>query len=271
MSETNNFAVSFEEAPHGDLSLDDIFGDPQPTAVTTTEPEQTPASQAQPFLKTATGTVYNSADDAVKGIEHKDQLIAELRQKLSSTNGVDPIKQPTGPKNYLDDKEGYFRDLSDAVATKNPERYMEIQSKFVLDNLAPIAPAITNLVKANAVEQVVVQVPKFKEFMASQDYHDTLDALPLLKGAIETTERNPAASDQLPQLYRMAYDISAARKIPDLVRQARPVETRPTVQSTPMSAPNTPNPSAQPDLSTPEGRKAIIAQQEKAGVLNLRW
>src|SRR5882762_2477743 len=128
-----SLSVDLSDAPGGDLSLDDIFGDDsqQTTTAVSTESQTTSTNESEPFLKTATGTVYKSVEDAVKGVEHKDALIAQLRQELSDKTGRDPLKRETvtngGPKNYLEDKDTYFKDLSSAVEAKDPEKYMEVQ------------------------------------------------------------------------------------------------------------------------------------------------
>lgn len=279
----NTNSVDLSQAPGGDLNLDDIFGDEpnpnqQPTTTVNNAPQAT-TTEPEPFLKTSTGTVYKTAEDAAKGVEHKDQLIAQLRQQLSETTGADPLKKgPTttsAPRNYLDDKDGYFRDLSKAVEDRNPEKYMEVQSKFVLDTLAPLGPAITNLVRTSALDALEKEIPDIRKFANSDDYAKTLESYPLLKGAIQMAENNPAASNQLPEFYKMVYNVNRGTKLPEIVEQARtaatPQTTRPTVTSTVPSAPSGSSPSANPSLDSKDGRRAIIEQQERSGVLNLRF
>lgn len=281
MSNTVNNSVDLSGAPGGDLSLDDIFGDDpglngQPTTTETNAP-QTTTTESEPFLKTSTGTVYKTAEDAAKGVEHKDQLIAQLRQQLNDTTGRDPLKksEPTGPKNYLDDKDGYFRDLSKAVEDRNPEKYMEVQSKFVLDTLAPLGPAISNLVRTSALDSLEKEIPDIRKFANSDDYAKTLEQYPLLKGAIQMAENNPAASNQLPEFYKMVYNVNRGTRLPEIVEQARntgaPQSTRPTVSSTVPSPPSSSGSNAAPSLDSKEGRRAIIEQQERSGVMNLRF
>src|SRR6266478_3871382 len=86
--------VSTWNPPGGDADFDAFFSgvgkqgeevadsNAIPPVEPTTEPTE-PAAQAAPeptkapefVLKTATGTVYKSPEDAVRGIEQKDQLI----------------------------------------------------------------------------------------------------------------------------------------------------------------------------------------------------
>src|SRR5438105_3686875 len=96
-------------APTGDLTLDQLFPPDSPVgdltqAPPTTQPATTPAAPAAPaasapppenFISTSTGTVYKTRDEAVKGLEHKDQLIEKLRKDHIEKFGVDPI---TGQK-----------------------------------------------------------------------------------------------------------------------------------------------------------------------------
>lgn len=272
--------VDLSGAPGGDFDLDDIFQNPEVTPTTATEDQTPTPTETTPvdesFLKTATGTVYKSQEDAVKGIEHKDTLIAQLRQELAAKTGSDPLKKPpeqTGPTNYLQDNETYFKDLSKAVETKDQARYMEVQRKFVFDSLAPLAPTLTSLMKEQAANVVESEVKGFRQFVTSEDYTKTLDSFPLLKEAIRVAESNPESSQQLPEFYKMAYYASQGARVPEIVRAstnrtAEPV--RPTVSSSPIPPSTSGNRVVTPSLNTSEGRKAIIEQQERAGVQDLR-
>ena len=283
-----NQRVDLSDAPGGELDLDALFGNPevQPTTTVSTQPPQTDPSattpvESEPFLKTATGTVYKSAEDAVKGVEHKDQLIAQLRQQLAQQTGTDPLRrqpQSTNPPestNYLDNQEAYFRDLGKAVEAKDQAKYLDVQRKFVYDALAPLTPTITTLVRAQAANNVETEIRDFRQFQQSDDYVKTLESMPMLKNAIEIAETNPTAASQLPEFYKMAYYVHKGLKLPEIVQAQRPVAAepvRPTVTSTPVTAPaTTAGRVAQPSLNTPEGRKAIIEQQERLGVGDLKF
>lgn len=277
-------SFDFSDAPDGGLSLDDIFvpGDNPTSDPNTTHAVTPPQAEPETFLKTSTGTVYKTADDAVKGIEHKDALILELRQKLSETNGVDPLRKRTpevetpGEINYVSNPKKYFEDLNAAAAEKGPDteaKILAVQSKFVRDNLAPYAGILSNAVKAQAVEQVSSTIPEFNKFLVSEDYSKTLEQYPLLKSSIALSEAHPERSGDLGQLYRMAYEVSNGRNLPRIVEASRSqtvtAPTRPTVSST------TPAPpverTAQPTLNTSAGRKSLIADQEARGIDNLRF
>lgn len=263
------------------LNLDDVFGNPdltqndpnaQPVQHTTevaTSPQPT-----EPFLRTASGTVYKSAEDAAKGVEHKDQLIAKLRQEAIERTGIDPVTgQPVQrkidpPKSYTQDHKRFIDDLANAAKSNDSEAYTRVQSQFVQDVLAPWAPALTTLARTQAVESVAQSVPEFRQFMGSADYNETLERFPLLKDAIAQSESNPSASDQVAQLYRMTFEL--ASKKPEVVRaQAQPIP-RPTVSSTSLPSLPPSGSNAVPDMGTSEGRKAIMEAHERAGVLNMR-
>lgn len=284
-----NQQVDLSDAPGGELDLDALFGNPevQPTTTVSTQPPQTDPqattpSESEPFLKTATGTVYKSAEDAVRGVEHKDQLIAQLRQQLAQQTGSDPLKRqqastPSAPENtnYLENQEAYFRDLGKAVEAKDQAKYLDVQRKFVYDALAPLTPTITTLVRTQAASTVEAEIKDFRQFQQSEDYVKTLDSMPMLKNAIEIAESNPTAAGQLPEFYKMAYYVHQGLKLPEIVQAQRvnaPEPVRPTVTSTPVTAPATnAGRVAQPSLNTPEGRKAIIEQQERLGVGDLKF
>jgi|SRR5882672_1498356 len=274
-------SVDLSDAPGGDLSLDDIFGEgASSVSASNTNTQQVITNESEPFLKTSTGTVYKTVEDAVKGTEHKDSLIADLRQQLNSATGHDPLKknqqQVEGRKSYQADRDAYFRDLSRAVEEKNPEKYLEVQSQLIMDTLAPLGPTISSFVRSQAIETVEHEIADFRKFANSDEYKQTLDSFPLLKEAINVAESNPQAGNQLPEFYKMAYHVHHGVKLPELVQQARNgqgvQQTRPTVQSNQVAPPPTQGTQsqAQPSLETKEGRKAIIEQQERLGVQNWR-
>lgn len=284
MPDTNNPTgqVSFDDAPGGDLDLDALFGNPevQPTTASAQpEPQPvTPVVADEPFLKTATGTVYKTAEEAARGVEHKDSLIAQLRQQLSEATGNDPLKktpQAKGPVNYIEERDAYFKDLNEAVEKKDTAKYIDVQRKLILDTIAPLAPTITSLVKTQAANAVETEIKDFRQFQHSDEYVKTLDTLPMLKDAIRVAESSPEAVNQLPELYKMAYLANQGRRLPEIVQSQRnvtPTAVRPTVSSTPVAAPATPStPQVQPTLDTSAGRKAIIEQQERAGVESLKF
>jgi len=278
--------IDLSDAPGGDLSLDDIFGEESSTSTTVVNNPNEPATATPtttpsgPFLKTKTGTVYKSVEDAVEGIEHKDTLIAQLREQVKQRSGVDPLaaqrSTSTPSTSYNDNKQQYFADIAKAVDNKDTEAYYAAQQKLVLDSLGFLSPTITSLSKANAERVVSEQIPEFKGFLASEQYARISEESPLLADAIRSAEANPAAANQLPELYRIAYLANQGRRVPELIQSVRtenpPVQQRPTVQSTPLAPPATTGvPTVQPSLDTAAGRKALIEQMEGKGIGNQKW
>lgn len=268
-------SFDFSDAPGGDQTLDDIFniGDTDPSPGSTTNDTQgTQNLGDQPFLKTSTGTVYKSADDAVKGIEHKDALIAQLRQEATERTGVDPIKPKvtTEPDSYIENPKKYFEDIRKAT---NEQEVLAVQGRYIQEQLAPYAPLIAGMAKSRAVEEVAAEVPEIQTFLRSAEYQQTLEKYPLLKNSIGIGESNPAAAGDLAQLYRMAYSASAGMNLSKIVQtnsREAVAETRPTVSSTTTLAPGTQRAVA-PSMETSQGRKSIIDNQTSRGVLDIRF
>ena len=266
------------------LNWDDYLGDPsnpnpnQP--VVTAEPvvEATPPPQAaEPFLKTRTGSVYKSAEDAAQGIEHKDELIARLRQEAIERTGMDPVsgqpvaKPTTPPKTYQQDPKKFVEDLANAAKVNDAAEYHRVYNQMVTEALSPYAPVMATFAKTQAVEAVAQKSPEFREFYKSNDYTETLSQHQLLRDAIAQGETNPQGGEQLAQLYQMAFAIGQSRKVPEVVRAAAQPTPRPTVTSTSLpSFPGTNGSNATPGMGSSEERQALIKQQEGAGVLNMR-
>jgi hypothetical protein len=280
--------IDLSDAPGSDLSLDDIFGESHPTSTTvvpadseTPQAAATTTTQSADPVITKTGTVYKTLGDAVEGIEHKDSLIAQLREQVRQSTGTDPLaaqRQSTQPQpvDYTQQQDKYFEDIADAVSKKDTGAYMRAQQKLIWDSLGPLAPTITSLSRANAERVVSEQIPDFKGFLGSSQYDAVRQDAPLLADAIRSAEGNPAAAAQLPELYRVAYLTSQGRRVPELLQsahaQAASAIPRPTVQSTQLAPPPTTGvPVAKPDLNNSAGRKAIIEQMESGGVMNLKW
>jgi hypothetical protein len=132
------------------------------------------------------------------------------------------------------------------------------------------------LSRANAERVVSEQIPDFKGFLASEQYTAVSQDAPLLADAIRSAEANPAAAQQLPELYRVAYLASLGRRVPELIQSARnentPIPPRPTVQSVSLAPPSSNGtPVVQPSLDTAAGRKATVEKYEAGGLLNQRW
>jgi hypothetical protein len=76
-------------------------------------------------------------------------------------------------------------------------------------------------------------------------------------------------------LYKVAYFAARGRQLPELLKQAQapapqpPQQARPTLQASATTPPM--QQATAPDIRTPEGRKALIAQMEQNGILDRRF
>jgi hypothetical protein len=297
MNPTNpNGQFDLTDLPSG-MSLDDLFLD-EPTSATSqslgtpevpaAQPQAAPAP-VQPFwepLKTATGSVYNTREDAIRGVEEKDTLLAQLRQQLAASTGVDPLRkshqsaQPEAPQGYLQDPERYMRDLVNG-AENSPKDYINSQLQLFNEYLAPLGPAIQEIVKSRAEKQIATTAPDFEAVRNSPHYKAVLEELPDLRDAIYGAEMNFQASDKLPGLYKIAYLAARGRQLPELlnaqqvsqpapVPSAAPTQARPSLNSSQPMPPVTQG-AVQPSVLTPEGRKAIFEQMESRGILDRKF
>ena len=305
MADTSNTlhnGVSLADAPGVDLQFDDLFpnldaGPPEPTTV---QPVETAPAQPEPpaqpapavtqppveepwFLKSADGKIaYRTREDAIRGISHKDEIFDNLK-----ANGIDvarvtrPTQQPTGPSgdiNYAENPERYVDDLAAAAEKGNKREYARIQAKYQYDLFAPAIPVIVGTARANAVAEAERAAPGVSDFLRTDDYKSTLDAFPELKAGIEMAEQNMALQAKLPGLYKMARTLSMGLKAPGMLVSAAHTAPTPTTTA-PTSRPSTmqpgqmtpPQPGAPPDLSTTEGRKALIERAKGSGVLDFKF
>ena len=163
--------------------------------------------------------------------------------------------QSDAPVDYSVNGEKFIADINKAISSNDTTAYMAAQRKLIWDSLGPLAPTITALSRANAERVVSEQIPEFKGFLASEQYGKIAEESPLLADAIKSAESNPAAAQQLPELYRIAFLANQGRRVPELIQSVRnenpPVQPRPTVQSTPLAPPpSNGTPSAPPSLDT---------------------
>src|SRR6185369_10822310 len=129
--------VSLAGAPGADISFDDLFpiepenvGAPQSAAKAHNNPAP---PQAEYLLKSEDGKiVYKTAEEAINGIRHKDDLVERYRAYLQE-QGVDPNTlqkvpapqaQPAAPGfKYLGNEDKLFDALSTAVANRDKKGY----------------------------------------------------------------------------------------------------------------------------------------------------
>lgn len=277
----------FADMPGGVEALDALFEEPQTTAPsdphTEVQPQDEPAKEPEDdFIRTGSGTVYKTKEDAIKGVEHKDALIEKLRMAEIARSGIDPLTgqpvrgpQTQAPVSYRQDPVRAYQELSEAVAKNDAKRFTEILdtlNKEALDErLAPFAPLITNLAKQQAIEAVEAELKGFREFHSKPDFANVIKALPELEQAIQVAESDPRFHDKLAGLYKMSYLAAQGMRLPELIR-AR-ATTAP--QNQPVRSPTNPGTltpanatATKPGLTTSEGRKAIIEQFEQSGGLD---
>lgn len=281
------------DAPGGDIPFDQLFGtEPEasfssanppaastPAATTPTEPA--PTTDAFKEIRTSTGTVYKAYDDVVKGIEEKDTLIQQLRDKFKTLTGNDPLKpapEPQSRPSYLNDADRFANDLAEAAKTGNAKSYRDAIRNLVEEVIGPAAPLISDFAKTRATQQVTQEFKDFQGFVGSNDYQAALQRNPSLAYAIQNAESNLGLAQQLPELYRLAYESHTARKLPELVQAAKQTAPAPT----PVTRPTVTNGSLTPAapvtqrderdmLRTSEGRKEILQRYKAQGIEDFVW
>jgi hypothetical protein len=274
----------------------------------TTETEE-PAVQATPAppepakfeLKTATGTVYKTQEDAIKGIEQKDQLINQLRSMVAAATGEDPLSKsgakpaPTtpgkAPVSYLQDSTRYATDLQAAAehgqktGDWNPYRNVaaQLQYEVVQSAIGPYMPVVQNVGKQQAMESVSKDIPEFRNFYGSTDYQKVLESRPKLANYIQQLEGNPTMQEDLAEIYHNVWDASQVKKLAEAVSKPTPPPQNPTPRMptqpkmpTFKSEPNdgmrrsTPA-QAKPTLATSEGRRLLIEELERKGLADVNF
>ena len=276
-------------APLDDATFDSLFptdgngSAPQapavPAGTTPAAPAQPTAPVVQPsdapYLQ-GRSSVYKTPEAAVEGINAKDALIDTLRQRYALTTGIDPItNQPIQAApiqqqqdNYYEDPQRYLTDLY-AAAKAGPQQYRDVLAKFMMDTLAPIAPAITRMAREQALDTLKTEIPDAPAFIGTPVYQKALDQNPELKNAISTAEGDFRFHSRLPGLYKIAYLTGQGTQLPELLRanataqpQTPPAAPRPTMQN---ATPAPPTQTARPNLKTIEGIRAVIADAEARG------
>lgn len=288
-----NGIVNLNDAPGAldDATFDSLFpAEPTPVVAapqaqptlqpgqqpTTTQPPQV-AAPAAPFLK-GDRSVYNTAEAATQGINQKDALIEQLRQRYALTTGIDPITgQPVGQNapiqdsSYSANPSKYLDDLYNAAKQGGPQAYVDVQTKFLMDALQPLQPLMQRMAREQAVQTLSSEIKDAATFIGSSGYQKALDANPELKDAIAVAESDMKWHSRLPGLYKLAYLTGQGLQLPEILKaqasqtptQTNPVQHRPTAQSTTSAMPTQ---TAKPSFKNLEGIRAVIADAEARGV-----
>lgn len=263
----NGGRIDLSTAPGADMDWDSLFPNPEnPTALqaqpasTGTTPQQSsePAPQA-PFLK-AGSTVYNTAEDAINGTVHKDDLIAKYRSFLAD-NGVDPNtlqrapiaaqQQPqTAPQSTNSQYKYYgnpnfFEEVSVAATNRDKVKYEQLMAAHareaaqsaLTDMLEPWKATLAETNRFKAIRQTASEISNFREFVEGPGYNEVLSKFPLYKDMVAIGENDPVAAQRLPEVYKSMYMIYQG------MNQSR---TQP--QSTTSTTPTTPTVRSQPTL-----------------------
>jgi hypothetical protein len=241
----------------------------QPVQPVVTEP-------AAPVIQTKTGTVYKTVDDAIKGIEHKDTVIADMRTRMILATGIDPLTgqpaqqfQAQQPANYMQDRQRFYNDLATAASKNDADGVWNAQTKLIYDALQPLAPVLGNLAKQQAIDSLSSEIKDIREFVSSDNYKTALEETPDLKAAIEAAEGDHRHYGRLPGLYKVAYRVSQGIRLPEILKSqpatAASQPVRPTTAAQTLT-PTTQTPNVHPSMMTKEGRAELRARLEARGV-----
>ena len=247
----------------------------QQTQQTQTTQTATQATVTEPFIK-GDKSVYKTADAAIEGINQKDALIEQLRQRYALTTGIDPITgQPVGqatqPLNddYTQNPNKYLDDLYSAAKQGGPQAYTQVQQKLIMDTLKPFAPALNSLAKGQALESVAQSNPEAAKFVTTPAFQKTMDANPDLASAIATAESDYRFHSRLPGLYKLAHLAGQGMQLPELLKanasqtQTQQTQVRTTAQQTTLT-PST-EAAKNPSFRNIDGIRATIKDMEARG------
>lgn len=301
--------------PTGDEDFDSLFqrvgvdgenitnSNTVPTELTTAPEEPAPQAPETPApvesrfeLKTKTGTVYKTAEDAVKGIETKDRTIEQLRSMIAAVTGEDPLSKsgikpgttnaPQKPVSYLQDDVRFAQDLTQAAEmgqkTNDWKAYRntlgQLMYEVVQSAVGPYIPVVQKVGKQEALEQVAKDIPEFRNWYGSEDYQKVLEKRPKLAGYIKTLEGNATMQEDLAEQYRDVWNEHQVKKLAELASKPTPAPQNPTPRTplqprTQMDFKQEPNDGmrrnsapVKPTMATSEGRKAIIEALERKGL-----
>lgn len=221
--------VDLSNAPLADQDWDMLFPNPEVQTALQTQPAQgTPPSAAatsttEPFLKAGT-TVYNTAEDAIQGTAHKDDLIAKYRSFLQE-QGVDPntfqrvqqvqtqtVQPPAQTSNSQYKYYGnvnFFDEVAAAATKGDKARYVELMDAHTREaisaNLDPWRGTLVSTNRLNAIRQTTNEIPGFAKFYGSPEYQKVVENIPLYKDVINVCENDPNAAGRLHEAYKAVY------------------------------------------------------------------
>lgn len=223
-SGANGGRISLTDAPGADQNWDELFPNPELISATQsqTATQGTNPQTGQPFLK-AGDTVYNTAEDAIQGTAHKDELIANYRRFLSE-QGVDPntlqraqqtVQQSQAEPAKTNSQYKYygnpefFDKVADAAQRRDRVEYERLMSTHTQEAIsAQLDPWRATLAETNrfrAIRQATAETPDFGKFIDGPGYKKVMDSFPLYKEMVQIGENDPVAAQRLPEVYKSMY------------------------------------------------------------------
>lgn len=176
--------------------------------------QQNPAT-GEWFLATETGTRYRTAEEAARGIEEKDRLIAQFKSQMNAAQQVFGMQQPqASAPTYLDLME-------QSIQTRNPRLFQDAvisdidrraEERFQA-LMAPFAPLLSQTALQSAVEAASNGPkgdPNIANFVRGGGLETFKAEHPELGEVITLAQQTPQLHSKLPGLLRDAYRIASA-------------------------------------------------------------
>lgn len=290
--------VQLDKAPAAldDATFDSLFpADGSQTVITPAQQvvakqeDQQPQQTQQPvvkqqesdFLVKGERSVYKSLEETVKGINEKDAIIEQLRQRYALTTGIDPITGKPIAVNgqpqpdiidYSQNPNQYLEDLYNAAKKGGPEAYRDVQQKFIFDTVKPLQPILQKAARDQALESLTVELPNAKGFVGTEAFNKALDANPELKQAIQVGETDHRFHSRLPGLYKLAYLTAQGMQLPELLKaqasqtQKTQVTSQPVRTTVQPTTPSVTTTNVQPSFRNIDGIRAVIREMEGKGM-----
>jgi len=253
--------------PGGELSLDELFPNPElnPQGTAPVTPVATPQPSApEYFLKAATGTVYKTLEDAVRGTEEKDRTVERLKAEVAQLKAQHPAPTPQQPQ--TDFAEQAFDKLAEAATKGDKRAYIQALAEVQIATLQQFAPALTGVYEQQAVTKIESEGAKdFRAWLNGPDYSRTLEQYPRLAEGIQAAKSDPRFAGNLEEFYRLAYNAYVASKASEIATTAArnsapaPTPTRPTIQAS-YPTPVTPQGGA-PSSHGPMTREQVLSNR----------
>lgn len=261
--------VSMNDAPGADQDWDLLFQNPENPTALSPQATQTNGTNLQPgsqtnndFLHSTDGSVvYKTAEDAIKGLDHKNSEIAKYRNFLKD-NGIDPNTMQTVTKPQVQSQPepstnsqykyygnpNFYDEVAAAATNRDRIKYTQLMTDFTKEAIAaqvdPWRPTLAETNRFKAIRQVSSEIPDFQKFIEGPGAKQVVDTFPLYKEMLQIGENDPVAAQRLPEVYKQMYTIYQGMNI-QTQSQAQSttttntptVQTRPTLQTSSLTPP----------------------------------